>query len=71
MKTTRLVTHFDGEQVVTIIGMIDELREALCDTYRDEIAAYQHQQRLQYQCNHQDGDEELDFFDDDIDDIDF
>ncbi len=39
MKVTRLNTVWDAEQVILLIGMIDEIREALCYTYRNYSAS--------------------------------
>ena len=49
MKTTRLTTYWDTEQVIVLIGMIDDLRQALLDTYQSEIEQYQHEQWLKQQ----------------------
>lgn len=64
MKTTRLTTYWDTEQVIMLIGMIDDLRQALLDTYQAEIQQYQHQQWIVQQRNN---DHNLDQFDDGID----
>ncbi len=64
MKTTRLTTYWDTDQVITIISMIDDLREALLDTYKAEIEQYQHQQWLDHQNGNGDN---LDMFEDNID----
>ena len=62
MKTTRLTTYWETSQLLTVIDMLDELRQALMDTYHDEIADYQKQRRLQQQ----EQTDNLDMFDDDI-----
>jgi hypothetical protein len=64
MKITRLTTYWDAEEVITLIGMIDDLKEALLYTYQAEIDQYQQQQWLKQQkrC-----DDNLDLFDDNMD----
>ena len=47
MKTTRLITHWNADQLVTVIDMLDELRHALITTYRQEINEYQDQCRVE------------------------
>ena len=64
MKITRLTTYWDTEQVITLIRMIDDIREALLHTYQAEIEQYQHQQWLEYQNSN---DNNLDLFEDNID----
>ena len=54
MKITRLNTVWDAEQIILLLGMIDELREALCYTYQVEIQEYQHQQWLERQKDNED-----------------
>lgn len=49
MKTTRLITHWDADQLMTVIDLLDELRQALITTYRHEIEEYQDQCRLEQQ----------------------
>ena len=61
MKTTRLTTYWDADQVITIISMIDDLREALLYTYKAEIDQYQQQRWLEHQS---DNDDNLDLFED-------
>jgi hypothetical protein len=63
MKTTRLTTYWDTDQVITLIKMIEDLRQALLDSYQDEIEQYQHQQWIEQQKDH---DDNLDLFDDNI-----
>jgi hypothetical protein len=63
MKTTRLTTYWDTDQVITLINMIEDLRQALLDSYQDEIEQYQHQQWIEQQKDH---DDNLDLFDDNI-----
>jgi hypothetical protein len=63
MKTTRLTTYWDTDQVITLINMIEDLRQALLDSYQDEIEQYQHQQWVEQQKDH---DDNLDLFDDNI-----
>ena len=62
MKTTRLTSYWDTDQLMTVIDMLDELRQALMDTYHDEIANYQKQRWLKQQ----EQTDNLDMFDDDI-----
>jgi phage-related protein len=62
MKTTRLTTHWDADQVMTVINMLDELRHALMDTYRHELAEQQNQCLLEQQ-EHAGS---IDMFDDEI-----
>ena len=64
MKTTRLTTYWDAEQVIAIIELINELKDALTYTYRDEIEQYQQQQWIERQKGN---DDNLDMFDDNID----
>jgi hypothetical protein len=63
MKTIRLTTYWDTDQVITLINIIEELRQTLLDTYRDEIEQYQNQQRFELQKGN---DDNLDLFDDNI-----
>lgn len=63
MKTTRLITYWDTDQVISLINMIEDLRQALLCSYQDEIEQYQHQQWLEQQ---KDYDDNLDLFDDNI-----
>lgn len=63
MKTTRLTTYWDTDQVITLINMIEDLRQALLDSYQDEIEQYQHQQWIEQQKDH---DDNLDLFEDNI-----
>ena len=63
MKTTRLTTYWDTDQVITIIDLLDELRLALIDTYYDEIEDFQQQRSIEQQKEK----DNLDLFDDDID----
>lgn len=65
MKTTRLTTYWDTEQVITLIGMIDDIREALLYTYQSEIEQYQHRQWQELQNGY---DDNLDLFEDNMDD---
>ena len=62
MKTTRLVSFWDIDQVITIIDMLDELRFAILDTYQQEIDEYR-QQQAQQQMDLFDQDDEPDWFD--------
>ena len=64
MKTTRLTTYWDAEQVIAVIELINELQDALAYTYRDEIEQYQQQQWIERQ---KDNDDNLDMFDDNMD----
>lgn len=64
MKITRLTTYWDTEQLITLIGMIDDLREALLYSYREEIEQYQHQQWVEKQ---KEEDDNLDLFRNNID----
>jgi hypothetical protein len=63
MKITRLTTYWDTDQVITLINMIDEIRQSLLDTYQDEIEQYRSQQRTEQQKGN---DDNLDLFDDNI-----
>ncbi len=63
MKVTRLATHWDIDQVISLLDMLDEIRQALIYTYQPELQRYQQQrweERRQEQSN-------LDLFDDPID----
>jgi hypothetical protein len=59
----RLTTYWDINQVITLMNMIDDLRQALLDTYQDEIEQYQRQQWIDHQKGN---DDNLDLFDDNI-----
>lgn len=37
MKITRLTTYFDADQVITVLELLDELREAICNSYQKDI----------------------------------
>ena len=63
MKTIRLTTYWDTDQVITLINMIEDLRQTLLDTYQDEIEQYQNQQRSEHEKGN---DDNLDLFDDNI-----
>jgi hypothetical protein len=63
MKTIRLTTYWDIDQVITLMNMIDDLRQALFDTYQDEIEQYQLQQWIEHKTGN---DDNLDLFDDNI-----
>jgi hypothetical protein len=63
MKTMRLTTYWDTDQVITLINMIDDIRQALLDTYQDDIEPYRHQQWIEHNKGH---DDNLDLFDDNI-----
>ena len=52
----------DSDQLMTVIDMLDELRQALLETYHDDIGAYQ-RQRWQ---ERQDNNDNLDMPDEDI-----
>ncbi len=47
MKTLRLQTHYAADEATRILMMLDELRDAIWNQYRDEIIEYCHQQQLQ------------------------
>ena len=49
MKTTRMTTHWYADQLMTVIDLLDELRQALIETYRGEIEDYQKQRWLEHQ----------------------
>lgn len=71
MKTLRLTPHLNTEQVIAIIELIDELRDALCLTYHNELEDHRHQQWLERQDDQNNTDEqptsdEMDPFDDPI-----
>ena len=61
MKITRLTTHWEIDQVIALVDMLDEIRASLIDTYRQELDEY-HQQRLEQKTNNRP--ENLDLFDD-------
>jgi hypothetical protein len=63
MKITRLTTYWDTDQVITLINMIDDIRQSLLDTYQDEIEQYRSQQWTEHQKGN---DDNLDLFDDNI-----
>jgi hypothetical protein len=67
MKITRLTTYWHGDQVVDLIDMIDELRDALINTYQQEINQYHQERRDEQQQQVLDRKNNLDLFDDDID----
>lgn len=64
MKTTRLTTHWEIDQVITLLDMLDEIRQALLYTYQPELEQYRQQQWEQRQQHEQDN---LQLFGDDID----
>lgn len=37
MKATRLYTYWDADDAHCVIGFLDELRDALCETYAAEV----------------------------------
>ena len=39
MRTLRLTVHLTPEQALSVIEVIDQLREQLADAYGDELAA--------------------------------
>lgn len=49
MKITRLTTYFDADQVITVLELLDELREAICNSYQKDIEQWQKEQYLQQQ----------------------
>lgn len=49
MKITRLTTYFDADQVITVLELLDELREAICNSYQQDIEQWQKEQYLQQQ----------------------
>lgn len=61
MKITRLTTYWEVEQLINLLDMLDEIRESLTDTYREELNEYQ-QQRREEKTKKQP--ENLDLFDD-------
>ena len=61
MKITRLTTHWEVEQLIDFLDMLDEIRESLINTYREELHEYR-QQRSQEKTKNQA--ENLDLFDD-------
>lgn len=63
MKITKLTTHWEIDQVITLLGFIDELREALIYTYQDEIEAYQQDQWNEQQKRRE---KKRELFDDEI-----
>ena len=63
MKTMRLTTYWDTEQVIAVIELINELKDALTYTYRDEIEQYQQQQWIEHQKGN---DDNLDMLNDNI-----
>lgn len=64
MKITRLTTYWNAEEVIALIGMIDDLKEALLYTYQAEIDQYRQEQWIEQQKRDSDN---LDLFDDNID----
>ena len=62
MKTTRLVSFWDIDQVITVIELLDELRFAIMDSYQQEIEAY-YQHMAQQQMDLFEGDNQPDLFD--------
>ena len=44
MKTTRLTTFWEIDQVLTVINLLDDLKHALAHTYRHEIEHYREEQ---------------------------
>ena len=44
MKITRLTIHWEIDQVIALLDMLDEIRTSLADTYRQELDEYRHQQ---------------------------
>jgi len=61
MKITRLTTHWKVEQLIDFLDMLDEIRESLINTYREELHEY-HQQRSEEKTKNQI--ENLDLFKD-------
>ena len=62
MKTTRLVSFWDIDQVITVIELLDELRFAIMDSYQQEIEAY-YQQQAQQQMDLFEEEQDKDKFD--------
>ena len=61
MKITRLTTHWEIDQVIALLDMLDEIRQSLADTYRQELDEYRHQQWEEKKENQV---ENMDLFDD-------
>jgi hypothetical protein len=64
MKITRLTTHWEIDQVISLLEMLDEIRQALLYTYQPELQQYQQQHWEERQQQERDN---LDLFDDNID----
>ena len=64
MKITRLTTHWEIDQVINLLDMLDEIRQALLYTYQPELQQYQQQQWEKRQQQEKDN---LDLFEDNID----
>ncbi len=61
MKITQLTTYWTIDQVIDLLDMLDELREALINTYQQEIDQYHQDQWKERQQQQRDN---LDLFDD-------
>jgi hypothetical protein len=64
MRFSQLITHWEPDTAYEIIQFLDQLRDALCDTYGEAIAQRQREYAQQYD---QDNEEQLEMeFDDQI-----
>ncbi len=66
MKTIRLTTHWEIDQIIDILELLDELRDALINAYQQELDQY-HQERWAERPQEMDRQDNLDLFDDNID----
>lgn len=64
MKVTRLTTYWSTEQLILLIDMIDELRDAVVCTYQEELDLYRQEQYLEKRNRHGDN---MDLFQDELD----
>lgn len=64
MKISRLITHWTADEADTVVTLLDELRDALWQTYGDEIIEMRRNAMMRTETNTDQG--EL-AFDDDID----
>lgn len=63
MKTTRLTTHWDTDQLITVLDMLEELKAALLEAYDEEIRLYYNQMAEEKQKRDA---ENFDLFDDPV-----
>ena len=67
MKITRLTTYWDTDQVVELLALLDQLRDALYASYQHDIEQWKVQQWDALQRDRGDQVQDEDPFDDTID----